>query len=78
MTNLFDIIGYVGEVSEPNGPAVKGYFLDRWGQEANRDFQAWLDEHDRVAYFAAFTAEVDAANDLGVRRISLDNSGEEE
>lgn len=43
--SLFSIIGYVGEVSAPNGPAVKGYFLDRWGAEAQADFERWLERY---------------------------------
>lgn len=52
--SLFAIIGYQAEVSEPNGPAVHGYFLDRWGQEAQQRFETWLAaERSRILLAAA-------------------------
>ena len=46
---LQEIIGYDCEVSVPNGPAVHGYILARWMDEAQKNFDAWLAEHYRRA-----------------------------
>lgn len=60
--NLFHIIGYTGEVSEPNGPRVLGYFLDDWGKTANVMFNAWLEKHDLEVKKAALLEYADATH----------------
>ena len=42
-----NVIGYDCEVSTPNGPAVHGFILARWMDDAQKRFDAWLKEHDR-------------------------------
>lgn len=62
MASIFEIIGYVGEVSEPNGPAVKGYFLDDWGRKTQVKFDRWLAQHDKEMYMK-FCASIDPIKD---------------
>lgn len=47
---LQEIIGYDCEVSVPNGPAVHGYILARWMDEAQKRFEEWLDENYGVIW----------------------------
>lgn len=41
-----DIVGYTGEVSEPNGPRIVGHFLADWADKAQERFEVWLEQHD--------------------------------
>lgn len=45
--NLFGIIGYSAEVSEPNSRVVRGYIIDRWGKRAQAKFEEWLLEREK-------------------------------
>ena len=56
------VIGYDCEVSTPNGPAIQGHILARWMDEAQKRFDAWLEEHDRQVAERAWdeAAEIDA------------------
>lgn len=40
--SIAEAIGYDGEVSEPGGPVVRGYFTDRWAKEVTPRFMRWL------------------------------------
>lgn len=46
-----DIIGYVGEVSEPNGPRIVGYFLDDWADQAQEKFEDWLIRYNAMVRY---------------------------
>lgn len=52
-------IGYVGEVSVPNGPATKGYFLDRWVQEVQPDFEAYVRKLQSEAFIAGWKSRAE-------------------
>ena len=56
---LQEIIGYDCEVSVANGPAVHGYILARWMDVKQKDFEAWLEEHDRQVAERAWDAAAD-------------------
>ncbi|MHA7617458.1 hypothetical protein ACX12M_02955 [Cellulosimicrobium cellulans] len=43
---ITEAIGFDAEVSEPNGPAVHGYFTARWADARQPDFDRWLAERD--------------------------------
>lgn len=45
--NLFHIIGYLAEVSQANGPVVRGYFVDGLiTEDMQIRFNEWLEQHD--------------------------------
>lgn len=41
------ILPYEAEVCEPNAEPVRAWVTDRYGQEAQRNFEVWLRAHDR-------------------------------
>lgn len=46
MTRLTHIIGYSAETSAPNEKPRWGHFTARWADEAQKNFEEWLEEHD--------------------------------
>lgn len=54
--SITEAIGYDGEVSEPGGPVVRGYFTDRWAKEVTPRFTRWLARKQAKAWDAGFEA----------------------